>query len=67
MHQTDRQKLLDAGFTVLRDGTTGDVPALKRLKASHSWELHAKFPTKAALEREIYRIHYHEPKMIFES
>jgi hypothetical protein len=65
MNKYDRNKLLKAGFTVLRDHT---MPFFHITKTNEkgNWVFHCKYESMAAMQREISRINETEPKMIFE-
>jgi hypothetical protein len=63
--KNDRQKLLDAGFTILR--VDNESILLKYMQdRCWSWKVWKKFITKAEMEREIKRIDALEPKIIIE-
>lgn len=62
----DRGKLLDAGFTILRESDNGSI-ALKSLQEDmRSWVIWKRFDSNAARTREIERINREEPKIILE-
>ena len=64
MTNYDRMKLIKDGYTLLRVHT--DELKITFMTGSHSWATWNKFPTKAAMKREISRINEEKPKMIFE-
>ena len=65
MNKNDRNKLLKAGFTVLRDHTMPFIHITKTNEKGN-WVLHGKYESMASMQREITRINDHEPLMIFE-
>jgi len=65
MNKEDRNKLVKAGFTILRV-YEAPSPCIKEMTGEHSWAIKEKFDTKAAMNRAINNINEHEPKMIFE-
>ena len=64
MTNYDRIKLTKAGFTLLR--IHNDELKITFMTGSHSWATYNKYPTNAAMQREIKRINDEEPKKIFE-
>lgn len=64
MTNYDRIKLTKAGYTLLRI----QIESLKitQMVGDSAWITYGKYPTKAALHREVERINKVEPKMIFE-
>jgi len=64
MTNYDRMKLTKKGFILLR--VSIEELKITQMTGNSSWCIHMKFPTKAALNREIERINKNEPLMIFE-
>ena len=64
MTNYDRMKLTKAGYTLLR--VRMEELIIVKMTGNSSWSNYGKYPTKAALNREITRINNEEPKMIFE-
>lgn len=66
MHKLDRQKLLDAGYTILR---SADIPT-PRINVTETscgaWKCWKKFDTKAQRDRVVQRILNNESKIIFD-
>lgn len=64
MTNYDRMKLTKAGYTLLR--VRMEELKIVQNTGNSSWSNYGKYATKAALNREVYRIDNSEPKMIFE-
>jgi hypothetical protein len=65
MNKHDRVKVMNAGFTILRADDT-NKPIIKELTCRQTWKTWKEFPTKAARDREVYRITQHQEKLIFD-
>lgn len=66
MHSLDRQKLLNAGYTILR---SADIPTPRinvTEKSYGAWKCWKKFDTKAQRDLAVQRILNNEPKIIFD-
>jgi len=63
--KNDRNKLLEAGFTILR---IDDYPSivLKNFTDKGNWSIWKVFKNKAERNKEIERINKHQNKIIFE-
>jgi len=64
MTNYDRMKLTKAGYTLLR--VRIEELKIVQMSGNSAWTTFGKYPTKAAVNREIDRINKLEPKMIFE-
>lgn len=65
MNKHDRVKVMNAGFTILRADDTYK-PVIKELTSRQTWKTWKEFPTKAARDREVYRITHHQENLIFD-
>jgi len=65
MTKYDKNKLIKAGFTILR---TYEAPVIciKEMDGENTWRIAERFETKAALNRRIEYINNNYQKMIFE-
>ena len=66
MNKDDRNKLTQAGFTILRTHENPEL-TITYMTGSHAWSTWGKYETKAAMQREITRVNQNEPFIIFEN
>ena len=62
MTQNGQEKVLRAGFTVIRKDDNGHV-AIKKLRSPGVWVLLEKFPTKASRDQKFIQM-LHDPLII---